>query len=183
MSDNQPRLRIVNPRPEWVKKEFTKLLAEWEAWEKEVAGTEDHPIPEGTDNEIFKDGKGNMRKHASLQAKTKVFLDNNVEGHNFIRGFNGNHIDRTDLRLRQRVEHRLDDLHELNGAMVYALVPEGYWREKAKEVIDGIAKKGPDAAIEIVASYLKNPGLPAAPHQAAADVTRAPSEASRKPAK
>ncbi len=92
-----------------------------------------------------------------LQEKTRVFLDNNVEGHNFIHGFDGNQIDRTDLRLRIRVEHRLDQLHTLNAALTYALVAEEFWKEKGKKLIDRISDKGTNAAIDITASYLENP--------------------------
>jgi hypothetical protein len=151
------QLRITNPRPDWVRKELAKLLEEWEAWAKEVDLIQDHPIPDGYASEVFKDGKQNMLKHDVLQEKTRVFLDNNIEGHNFIRGFEGNRIDRTDLRLKIRVEHRLADLHTLNGALQYALVPDGFWKEQAKELLDRIKQKAPDAAIDILASYLKNP--------------------------
>ena len=153
----QKKLRITNPRHDWVRDEFKKLLAEWEAWEKEVDQIEDHPIPEGLASDVFKDGKANIRKHQILQEKTRTFLDNNVEGHNFILGFDGNHIDRTDLRLKLRVEHRLDELCVLDAALTYAILPEGYWTTKAKEVMDQLADKAPEQALNILGSYLENP--------------------------
>lgn len=153
----QKKLRITNPRQDWVRNEFERLLAEWEAWAKEVEQIQDQPIPEGLELDIFKDGKENILKHQMLQEKTRVFLDNNIEGHNFIHGFDGNHIDRTDLRLKIRVEHRLTELHTLNAALTYANVAEGFWKEKGKELIDRISDKGASAAIDIAASYLENP--------------------------
>lgn len=151
------KLRIINPRHDWVRNEFKKLLAEWEEWEKEVDQIEDQPIPEGLASDTFKDGKPNIRKHQMLQEKTRTFLDNNVEGHNFIKGFDGDHIDRTDLRLNFRVEHRMDELCVLDAALIYALVPEGFWMSKGKELIDRIADKAPEETLRIVSSYLKNP--------------------------
>lgn len=153
-----PKLKLLNPREHWVRSELEKLTSEWEAWAKQVEKIKDHPYDQQRESEVYKDGRANMLAHKILQEKTRVFLDNNVDGHNFIRGFDGNHIDRTDLRLKIRVEHRLDDLYVLRGAIQYAQVPEGYWVEKAKELVDKMSDKGSDAAISLVASYLKNPG-------------------------
>ena len=153
----QPKLRITNPRQDWVRNEFEGLLAEWVAWAKEVDQIQDQPIPEGQDSDTFKDGKENILKHQMLQEKTRVFLDNNVEGHNFIHGFDGNHIDRRDLRLKNRVEHRLTELHTLTAALTYALVAEGFWEEKGKELVHRNSKLGVDAAAKLIASYLENP--------------------------
>ncbi len=61
------------------------------------------------------------------------------------------------LRLKIRVEHRLNELHMLSAALTYALVAEGFWKEKGKEMIDRISNKGADAALDIAASYLENP--------------------------
>lgn len=151
------KLRITNPRHDWVRTEFKKLLAEWVAWEREVDQIQDHPNPEGLDSDVFKDGKPNIRNHQMLQEKTRTFLDNNVDGHNFICGFDGSHLDRTDLRLKFRVEHRLSELYSLDAALTYALVPEGFWMTKGKELIDRIADEAPEEALRIVSSYLKNP--------------------------
>ncbi len=153
----QQKLQITNPRQNWVRNEFERLLAEWEAWARDVDQIQDQPIPEGLASDTFKDGKENILKHQMLQEKTRVFLDNNVEGHNFIHGFDGNHVDRADLRLKIRVEHRLYELHTLSAALTYALVAEGFWKEKGKEMIDRISNKGAAAAIDIAASYLENP--------------------------
>ncbi len=78
-------------------------------------------------------------------------------GHGFVKGFDGQGCDRTDLRLRHRVKHRLQNLRVLKASLEYARVPESYWREKGKELVDNIIDKGGDAAIGIAASYLKNP--------------------------
>lgn len=98
-----------------------------------------------------------MLKHEVLQAKTLTFLNNNIRGHGFIRGFDGRHIDRTDLRLRIRVEHRLRDLEILRACLQYAKVPEAFWKQKGKELVDRLLDKSGDAAIDVAASYLKNP--------------------------
>ena len=88
----QQKLRITNPRQDWVRNELKILLAEWEAWADEVDQIQDHPIQEGLESDIFRDGKQNILKHQMLQEKTRAFLDNNVEGHNFIHGFEGMHL-------------------------------------------------------------------------------------------
>jgi predicted nucleotide-binding protein len=61
-----------------------------------------------------------MRAHDILQAKTLAFLDANFEGHGFIEGVDGNGCDRTDLRLKYRVQHRLHNLQKLQASVPYA---------------------------------------------------------------
>jgi len=54
-----------------------------------------------------------MNIHEIFQAKTLTFLNNNITGHGFIKGFDGKAGDRTDLRLKIRVKHRLHQLRIL----------------------------------------------------------------------
>ena len=150
-------LEITNPNRAWVVAELDQLYAEWLAWQQEVEKIIDQPYDRQTQSEVFADGEAMMRRHDVLQAKTLTFLNNNVRGHGFIRGFDGRGIDRTDLRLRIRVKHRLHQLDMLQASLQYAKVPESFWKQKAKELLDNVAKKTGDAAIDVAASYLKNP--------------------------
>ena len=150
-------LEITNPNRTWVMAELDQLHAEWLAWQREVEKIIDQPYDRHTQSEVFADGETMMRRHDVLQAKTLTFLNNNVRGHGFIRGFDGRGIDRTDLRLRIRVKHRLHPLDMLQASLQYAKVPESFWKQKAKELLDNVAKKTGDAAIDVTASYLKNP--------------------------
>ena len=98
-----------------------------------------------------------MQKHDILQAKTLTFLNNNIKGHGFIIAFNGNGCDRTDLRLKFRVKHRLKELRILQESLKYAIVPEAYLVRKAKELTDKIIESGTEAGTRILLEYLKNP--------------------------
>lgn len=151
------KLTITNPRKGWVIEELKNLVDEWKEWQKEVSTIEDHPYNKQTHSEVFADGEKNMERHSILQMKTITFLDNYTSGHWFIKGRDSNGCDRTDLRLNLRVKHRLRDLREIQGSLQYALLTDSYWKQKAKEMIDKIADKSPEVALEIVASYLKNP--------------------------
>lgn len=150
-------IEIVNSNHAWVVAEFEKLYMQWVAWQAVVALIADHPYDRNTQSDVFADGEDNMRKHDILQAKTLTFLNNNVRGHGFIDGFDGQQIDRTDLRLRIRVKHRMHQLDILRASLEYAKVPEAFWKQKGKELVEKITKKTGDAAIDVAASYLKNP--------------------------
>lgn len=150
-------LEVLTPNREWVLTELEKLYAEWKSWEVEVAGIVDQPFDRNTQTEVFADADENRRKHEILQAKTLTFLNNNIKGHGFISGFDGDGTDRRDLRLRVRVKHRMLNLDMLRASMPYARVPEGFWKQKSREMLDRLSKKTGEAAIEVAASYLKNP--------------------------
>lgn len=122
-------VEILNPDREWVVSEFERLYSEWQAWEQQVDAIVDQPYDQNTHSEVFADGKDMMLKHDVLQAKTLTFLNNNIRGHGFIRGLNGRHIDRTDLRLKIRVEHRMRDLEILRETLI-----AGYARPAVPEV-------------------------------------------------
>ena|SRR6266571_6820598 len=106
----------------WVREELDTLIAEWLAWQQEVDKLGDDPQNpyDPKPGRILADGEENIKKHRILQAKTLEFLEHNIDGHGFIRGRDGMHIDRTDLRLKFRVKHRLDELDELRACLEYA---------------------------------------------------------------
>jgi hypothetical protein len=58
-----------------------------------------------------------MQKHEVLQNRTLAFLNRNIKGHGVITGFDGSHCDRTDLRLKHRVKHRLQELRVLRACL------------------------------------------------------------------
>lgn len=97
-----------------------------------------------------------MGKHAILQVKTFTFVDNNISGHGFIHGRDGRHVDRTDLRLKIRVKHRIQELEELRASIPYAAVPDAFWKEKAKTLISKLTEE-PYKGVEVLAEALKNP--------------------------
>ena len=150
-------LTITNPRKDWVIDELEGLIKEWEEWQISVSNIEDFPYDKQTQLEVFADCEDNMESHSILQMKTITFLDNNTSGHWFINGRDGKGCDRKDLRLVIRVKHRLRDLREIHDSLQYALLTDAYWKQKAKEMIDKIADKSSEVALEIAASYIKNP--------------------------
>jgi hypothetical protein len=91
-----------------------------------------------------------------LKGKTLTFINNNIKGHGFIKGFDGKSIDRRDLRLSFRVKHRLTELRILKDSLQYALLPEAYLICKAKELTDKIIDSGPEVGTKILLEVLKN---------------------------
>ena len=150
-------LEITNSNRDWVLSEFQHLYAEWNAWALEVAKIVDQPYDHNTQLEVYADGEDNMHRHMVLQAKTLTFLNNNMKGHGFITGFEGDRSDSKTQRLKFRVKHRLRDLDILEASLQYAKVPEAFWKAKGKELVERLSKKTGEAAITIAASYLKNP--------------------------
>jgi len=154
-------LAITNPNKKWVLKELDSLYQEWESWKLKIEQIVDQPYNKQTQTEVFADGEEMMEAYEILQEKTLTFLDNNIQGHGFIYGRDGDHIDRNDCRLKIRHGHRMRDLNILKESLKYAHVPESYWKEKAKELVDKVVdtagEKGTEAAIDIATGYLKNP--------------------------
>jgi len=150
-------LEITNPNKNWVINELNSIISEWEEWQVYVGTIQDHPYDRNTQLDVFLDGEENMEKHDILQAKTLTFANNNIKGHGFIVGFDGNECDRTDLRLKIRVKHRLKQLRILRESLKYALVPEAYLTRKAKELTDKIIESGTEAGAKILLEYLKHP--------------------------
>jgi len=110
-------LAFINPNRRWVVRELNKLLSEWETWSKDVDQITDQPYDHNTQTEVFADGELMMQKHEILQSRTLIFLNNNISGHGFITGLDGHHCDRTDLRLKHRVKHRLQELYVLHACL------------------------------------------------------------------
>jgi len=159
MEEQISKLRITNPNRGWVVRELNKLIAEWEEWQKEVAAIQDHPYNPQIQLDVFTDGEENMNKHDILQAKILTFLNNSIEGHGFITGFDGRGCDRTDLRLSFRVKHRLHRLRVLQASLQYAVVPDSFWKIKGKELVDKILSLPKDVAAQVAEEWLKNPPL------------------------
>ena len=107
MEKQLSNLATKNPNKAWVAKELAKLINEWEVWQREVSLIQDHEYDPNTQLDVFADGEENMQKHEILQGKTLTFLNNNVNGHGFIVGFDGRSCDRPDLRLSYRVKQGL----------------------------------------------------------------------------
>ena len=115
--DQITNLAFIHSNGQWVINELEKLMAEWKAWSREVDQIVDQPYDRNTHSEVYSDGESMMQKHEILQSKTLVFLSKNVRGHGFITGFDGSHIDRTDLRLKHRVKHRIQNLRVLRACL------------------------------------------------------------------
>ena len=111
------KLTFMNPDRDWVVSKLDQIIEEWREWQSVVAQIQDRPFDVNNQSAVYADGADNMKRHAILQEKTLTFLDQNIEGHNFIYGFDGDHVDRTDLRLKVRVEHRLNDLDVLRACV------------------------------------------------------------------
>ncbi|OCP06134.1 hypothetical protein BC374_24215 [Ensifer sp. LC13] len=152
------RLAILNANTAWVTSELAKLHSEWKEWETFVATIEDHPYDRNTHSECFADGEHNLRKHAVLRTKTLVFLDNNIQGHNFMLS-NEYEEPWEDItsRLRNRVPHQVHQLDILLASLQYAIVPDGFWKEQGKKMMDSLAKSAPEKAADVAASWLRNP--------------------------
>lgn len=91
-------------------RELEDLYNEWVRWSESVDQIKDQEYDRQRQSEVYADGEQMMQKHDILQAKTLTFLNNNISGHGFIDGFDGNGCDRTDLRLKYRVRHRIHNL-------------------------------------------------------------------------
>ncbi|MGD0185941.1 MAG: hypothetical protein ABSC25_11920 [Roseiarcus sp.] len=127
MGSDQAKLRetlaFKNSNKAWVIKELDALIREWRAWQREVDQLGDDPYNplDPKPGRVFADGEENTRNHSILQAKTLEFLETSIAGHGFICGRDGTKIDRTDLRLKIRVKHRIYDLDELRACLQYAV--------------------------------------------------------------
>jgi hypothetical protein len=152
-------LQISTPNKAWVVKEFDKLLDEWRAWNESAKSFIDSAdYNQQTCSEAVKDGWENLKKHEILREKTLVFLRNNFMGSGFIFENWPTHPHESNTsRLRDRVPNWVHRLEILQASIGYARVPEGFWKEKGKELVTAITKLAPEKATEVAASYLKNP--------------------------
>lgn len=151
-------LAFKNPNRAWVVSELKKLIKEWEAWAEFVQTIEDHPYDKNTQAECFADGVENIERHEVLRTKTLTFLDNNIQGHNFMLSNEYEQPFENNLaRLQVKVPHRRKELRILIASLEYASVPDGFWKERGKALVEQLQNKGTDAAVDIAASYLRNP--------------------------
>lgn len=157
MENQIEKLEITNPNKNWVLKELNVIISEWEDWQRTVEEIRDHAYNANTQSKVFADGEENMNIHEILQAKALTFLNNNISGHGFIKGFDAKGCDRTDLRLKIRVKHRLQQLRILQESLKYALVPEAFLTRKAKELTNKIIESGSEVGTKLLLEYLKNP--------------------------
>ncbi|MGJ8676940.1 MAG: hypothetical protein ACSHX0_05450 [Akkermansiaceae bacterium] len=154
-----PALAIINPNKAWVSAELDKLLNEWALWHAICQELEDSPdYDPQTCTEALKDGRYNLDRHEILREKTLVFLRNHFSGAEFVlaKWDSHPHEDITS-RLRGRVPGWIHKLEILKASMDYVQVPDGFWKEKSKALVDVISKSAPEKAIEIAATYLRNP--------------------------
>ena len=150
---------IANPNKAWVVQELDNLRNEWAEWLGAAQNLEDSPdYDPQTCTEAIKDGFANRRKHDIIREKTLVFIGNNFTGYEFL--FENwrphPHEDNTS-RLAEIIPDWIHRLETLNASIEYARVPDGFWKEKGKQLVDEIFRAAPDKAVGIATSYLQNP--------------------------
>jgi hypothetical protein len=161
MEPREP-LVITNPNKGLVVNQLDRLLHEWKTWIKvaqELSEGPDSPdYHPNTCTEAIKDGFANRRKHEILREKTLVFIGNNFSGYGFL--FSNWPMpphEANTARLVNIVAGWLHRLELLSASIEYARVTDGYWKSKGKELVDKVVETTPDKAVDIAASYLKNP--------------------------
>ena len=155
-------LTITNPNKAWVSAEIDKLIAEWTEWHDfcvRLLDEEDSPdYDRNTCSDAIKDGRENLAKHAILREKTLVFLRNHFTGGEFIlTGWRRPPYENITSRLHNNTATWLQRLEILKASMEYVLVPEGYWKGQGKQFLENLSKTTAEGAIDVAASYLKNP--------------------------
>ncbi|WP_432736493.1 hypothetical protein [Maridesulfovibrio sp. FT414] len=155
MDTSKSRSMRILTNPKQVFHQLEELIQEWYNWQKHVAQIHDHDYDPNTQSKVCADGEENMYKHEVLQEKTLTFLDNNVDNHGFIVGIDNTKCDRDDLRLAIRVKHRIQDLEIIKARLIYAKVPESFWKERAKDLFTKITNN-PDKTIELLTEALKH---------------------------
>jgi hypothetical protein len=155
----RPIFSITNPNKAWVVRELGRLKQEWTD-RLEVAsnlGDSTDYDPE-TCSEAIKDGFANRRKHEIFREKTLVFIGNNFSGYEFLFEDwpNHPHEDNTS-RLKRIIPGWLHRLDTLSASIEYAQVPDGFWKEKGKKLVNKIVEVGPEKGADIAAGWLKNP--------------------------
>lgn len=154
-------LSFSNPNKAWAFKEVGNIIEEWQQWYIYVQKLEDHDdYNPNTCTEAVKDGWENLKKHEVLREKTLVFLRNNFSGYEFLfENWSSHPHEDITSRLRRRVPTWLHRLEILRASLDYAKVPDGFWKEKGKELANKIVNLAPDKAAEIATAYLKNPSM------------------------
>lgn len=150
---------IANPNKPVVVQELDKIRKEWAAWLEFGKGLGvSSEFDPSTCTECIKDGYENLRKHEVLREKTLVFIGNNFTGYRFL--FENwprpPHEDSTS-RIARKAPGWIQRLDTLAAAIEYARVPDGYWKARGKDLVGAITKAGPEKAIDVATSFLKNP--------------------------
>jgi hypothetical protein len=152
-------LEVINPNKAWVSGQLDSIIEEWVQWNAHCKDLPDSPdYHQNTCSEAIKDGWENIRKHEVLREKTLVFLRNHFSGAEFILETWPSHPhESVTCRLNKKVPQWLHRLKILKASMEYVRVPDNFWVEKGKELVGVLSKTAPEKAIDIAASYLKNP--------------------------
>lgn len=161
MRENKPFpvLSITNPNKAWVSEQVDMLIKEWDEWSKFCQNIVDSPeFDPQTCSEAIKDGYENIRKHEVLREKTLVFLRNHFLGAEFVLDNWKQHPHEDACsRLKKRAPYWIHRLEIIKASMDYILVPESYWKEQGKEFLKALSKSTTEGAVDVAASYLKNP--------------------------
>lgn len=159
MRDYEPRepLVLTNPNKAWVVEQVDRLRKEWEEWLAVAEALPDSPeYDPQTCTEVIKDGEANIRKHDIQREKTMTFLASNFEGYGFLFESWPDHPYEDNTARRFKVIpswiHRMETLA---ACIEYARVPDGYWKSRGKQLVEAVAGKAPEKAVEIAAAYLK----------------------------
>ena len=155
----RPIFAITNPNTAWTVAELDRLRQEWADWfeiSKALPNSPDYDPK--TCSEAIKDGFANRRKHEVLREKTLVFIGNNFSGYDFLFFDWDTHPHESNTsRLATIIPSWVQRLETLSACIGYARVPDSFWKAKGKQLVDAVANKAPESAIEIAASYLRNP--------------------------
>ena len=154
-----PVLSITNPNKAWVCEEIDKLIKEWSEWNEICQNLDDSPdFNQQTCAEAIKDGYENIRKHEILREKTLVFMRNHFDGSEFVlENWKPHPHEDNCSRLKNKVPYWIHRLEILKSSMNYVLVPDSYWKARGKGFLDALSKSTAEGAIDVAASYLKNP--------------------------
>jgi hypothetical protein len=154
-----PVLSITNPNKAWVSEQIDALTKEWIEWNAFCQNIEDSPdFNPKTCSEAIKDGYENIRKHELLREKTLVLLRNHFSGAEFVLNNWKPHPHEDNCsRLKDKVPYWIHRLEIMKASMNYVLVPESYWKEQGKEFLKVLSKSTAEGAVDVAASFLKNP--------------------------
>jgi hypothetical protein len=154
-----PVLSITNPNKVWVSAELDNLIGEWKSWNDHCQIIEDSTdYNPQTSSEAIKDGWENIRKHEILREKTLVFMRNHFSGAEFVLASWRSHPhEDVCSRLRSKVPGWIHRLEMLKASMDYILVPDGFWKSQGKKLLESLSRTTTEKAIDVAASYLRNP--------------------------
>lgn len=140
------------------------LRSEWTKWMEEAKALARGPNSPDYDpktcTEAIMDGFDKRDQHDILRERTLVFIGNNFEGYEFLfENWPTPPYESNTSRLSTIVPTWLKRLETLAAAIEYARVPDGFWKERGKQLVTKIANMAPDKAADAVAAVLKNPGV------------------------